>query len=46
MARAAWTSGNVVRHNILDGGYMQVSPPERGKPARYIDNTCNDCGTE
>ncbi|MBC8642534.1 hypothetical protein IAG25_37665 [Caballeronia sp. EK] len=39
-------SGNVVRHNILDGGYMQVSPPERGKAARYIDNTCNDCGTE
>nr|WP_284504651.1 MULTISPECIES: glycosyl hydrolase family 28-related protein [unclassified Caballeronia] len=39
-------SGNVVRHNILDGGYMQISPPTHGKPARYIDNTCNDCGTE
>ena len=39
-------SGNVVRHNVLDGGYMQISPPERGKAARYIDNTCNDCATE
>ncbi|SAL06305.1 Pectate lyase superfamily protein [Caballeronia calidae] len=39
-------SGNIVRHNILDGGYMQISPPERGKAARYIGNTCNDCATE
>ncbi|BCQ27199.1 hypothetical protein NK8_53880 (plasmid) [Caballeronia sp. NK8] len=39
-------SRNIVRHNVLDGGYMQISPPERGKAARYIDNTCNDCETE
>jgi hypothetical protein len=39
-------SGNIVRHNILDGGYIQMSPPEGGKPAQYIDNTCNDCSIE
>jgi hypothetical protein len=39
-------SRNIVRHNILDGGYIQMSPPEGGKPAQYINNMCNDCSIE
>jgi Pectate lyase superfamily protein len=39
-------SRNIVRYNVLDGGYIQVSAPLGGKPAQYIDNRCNGCSTE